>query len=80
MEEGRLIENVVEFHDAVVREVMTPRTEIVAVPESATLADLHDLMAERRHSRVPVFREQIDNIEGVVHLKDLLAALRSGRR
>jgi CBS domain containing-hemolysin-like protein len=77
VEEGRLIRQVVEFHDAVVREVMTPRTEIVAIPASASLKDLRDVMAERRHSRIPVCGEQIDNIEGVVHLKDLLAALRA---
>lgn len=77
LEEGRLIRHVVEFHDAVVREVMSPRTEIVAVPSSATMADLRDLMAEKRHSRLPVFKDQIDDIVGVVHLKDLLDALRS---
>jgi CBS domain containing-hemolysin-like protein len=75
-EEGLLIRQVVEFHDAIVREVMTPRTEIVAIHAEATLAELRDLMAHRRHSRVPVFRGEIDRIEGLVHLKDLLGALR----
>jgi magnesium and cobalt exporter, CNNM family len=73
VEEGRLIRQVVEFHDRVVREIMTPRTEMVAVPASATLRELREMTVASRHSRIPVYRDQIDNIEGVVYQKDLLA-------
>jgi len=73
VEEGRLIRQVVELHDQVVREVMTPRTEIVAAPAEASVRELRDLMVAAKHSRLPVYRGQIDNIEGMVHLRDLLA-------
>ena len=73
VEEGRLIRQVVEFHDRVVREVMTPRTEIVAVEASASLRQAREAMVASKHSRIPVYRSQIDSIEGVIMQKDLLA-------
>ncbi|MFQ5701312.1 MAG: hemolysin family protein [Acidobacteriota bacterium] len=72
-EESRLIRQVVEFHDSVVREVMTPRTEVVALPCEATVAEAKELFAKSRHSRIPVYRGQIDNVEGIITLKDLVA-------
>lgn len=72
-DEGRLIRQVVEFHDAVVREAMTPRTDLVAIPAGSTLAQARELFAKERHSRLPVYREQLDNIEGIIALKDLVA-------
>jgi len=73
-EEGNLIRQVVEFHDSVVREVMTPRTEVVALPVGATVAQARELFAKERHSRLPVYRDQIDNVEGIITLKDLIAS------
>ncbi len=72
-DEGNLIRQVVEFHDSVVREVMTPRTEVVAVPTGTTLAQARALFAKERHSRMPVYREHIDHVEGIITLKDLVA-------
>ncbi|HEY3176100.1 MAG TPA: hemolysin family protein [Candidatus Polarisedimenticolia bacterium] len=72
-DEGNLIRQVVEFHDSVVREVMTPRTEVVSLPAGTTVAQAWDLFARERHSRVPVYRDQIDNVEGILTLKDLVA-------
>jgi CBS domain containing-hemolysin-like protein len=72
-DEGRLIRQVVEFHDSVVREVMTPRTEVVALPLGTTVAQAWEMFAKERHSRVPVYRDQIDNVEGILMLKDLVA-------
>jgi CBS domain containing-hemolysin-like protein len=73
-EEGKLIRQVVEFHDSVVREVMTPRTEVAALPKQSTVAQAREVFARERHSRLPVYRDQIDNVEGVLTLKDLVAA------
>lgn len=73
VEEGRLIRQVVEFHDRVVREAMTPRTEIVAIRSDASLRELRDLMVKRKHSRIPVYEGQIDDVKGIVYLKDILA-------
>jgi CBS domain containing-hemolysin-like protein len=72
-DEGRLIRQVVEFHDAVVREAMTPRTELIAIPIGSTLAHARELFAREKHSRLPVYRDQLDNIEGIIALKELVA-------
>jgi putative hemolysin len=71
-EEGELIHSIIEFGDTTVNEVMTPRTEIVGVPITATVRETRDVMIESKYSRLPVYREQIDNIEGVVYVRDLL--------
>ena len=73
-EESKLIRQVVEFHDSIVREVMTPRPEVVALPRGATIGQARGLFALERHSRVPVYRDQIDNVEGILTLKDLAAS------
>ncbi|MDT7542149.1 MAG: magnesium and cobalt exporter, family [Acidobacteriota bacterium] len=71
-EEGELIHSIIEFGDTRVNEVMTPRTEIVAVPVSATVREVRDAMVESKYSRLPVFRDQIDNVEGIVYVRDIL--------
>jgi len=72
-EERRLLQSIVDFSDTLVREVMTPRPDIVAVPEAATIAELRALFREQEYSRFPVFRENLDNIAGFVFVKDLVA-------
>jgi len=73
-EEGReLLQSVVDFTETVAREVMTPRPDIVAVRVDATLHDLRALFREQQYSRMPVYRENLDNIVGVVYVKDLVA-------
>src|SRR5258705_1993663 len=76
-EERRLLQSIVDFGDTLVREVMTPRPDIVALPETATLGDLRALFREQEYSRFPVFRDSLDNIAGFVFVKDLVA-LNSG--
>ena len=71
-EDRELIRNVVGFGDTVVREVMTPRTLIQGIPESATLDEVWKAFREGRHSRMPVYRETIDHIVGILLLKDLM--------
>jgi CBS domain containing-hemolysin-like protein len=74
LEEGDrdLIQSVVEFGDKTVREVMTPRPEIVAVPASMTIAEFTELVKKYPYSRIPVYEGDIDHIEGIVYAKDLL--------
>jgi CBS domain containing-hemolysin-like protein len=73
-EEGReLLQSIVDFTETVVREVMTPRPDIVAIRSDATLQDLRTLFREEQYSRVPVYRDSLDNILGVVFVKDLVA-------
>ena len=77
--EGELIGKMIEFSDTEVDEIMTPRTEIVALPIESTVESTRDLIIEEKYSRVPVYRENIDNIEGVIYVRDLLLAWSEGK-
>ncbi len=79
-EERRLLQSIVDFGDTLVREVMTPRPDIVAIKEDATIGDLRALFREQEYSRFPVYTENLDNIAGFVFVKDLVAARRRRRR
>jgi putative hemolysin len=72
-EERRLLQSIVDFGDTLVREVMTPRPDIVAIRDTATLGELRTLFREQEYSRFPVFKESLDNIAGFVFIKDLVA-------
>jgi putative hemolysin len=72
--ERELIETMVEFSDTKAGEIMTPRTEIVALPIDSTVIKARDLIIEEKFSRLPVYRDSIDNIEGVIYVRDLLNA------
>jgi CBS domain containing-hemolysin-like protein len=76
LEEGEreLIETMVEFSETRAAEIMTPRTEITALPIGSTVREARDLMIEEKYSRLPVYRDTIDNIEGVIYVRDLLQA------
>jgi CBS domain containing-hemolysin-like protein len=78
-EDTRLIQSVVEFGDTLVREVMTPRTRFAACSEDATMGALRDIMVDSRHSRIPIFREDIDHIIGIAYIRQLLAQYSQGR-
>ncbi len=72
--EGReLLQSIVEFSETLVKEVMTPRPDIIAVPAEAPLNTVRDLFREQQYSRMPVYRENLDNIVGIVFVKDLVA-------
>jgi CBS domain containing-hemolysin-like protein len=77
--ERELIETMVEFGETRAGEIMTPRTEICAIPVTATVKEARDLINEEKYSRLPVYRETIDNIEGVIYVRDLLQAWGEGR-
>jgi len=73
-EEGReLLQSIVDFTETLVREVMTPRPDIIAIRQDATLGDLRTLFREEQYSRIPVYRDNLDNIVGIVFVKDLVA-------
>jgi CBS domain containing-hemolysin-like protein len=72
MEEGVLLKSVVEFGDTIVREIMTPRVSMICIRNDATVKKLRDLVIQEKHSRIPVYKDRVDNIEGVVNAKDLL--------
>ncbi|MEJ2109821.1 MAG: hemolysin family protein [Acidobacteriota bacterium] len=77
-EDSELIQSVVEFGNTLVSEVMTPRTNIIACEEKATVAELRETMVQCRHSRIPIYREDLDHIIGIVYIRQLMAAYVKG--
>ena len=76
--DAKLLEGVFEFSEKNAREVMTPRTDIVALPAGASLAEAADRVAAAGRSRYPVTGESLDDVVGIVHAKDILRGLLSG--
>jgi putative hemolysin len=70
-EDRQLIQSVVEFGDKTVREVMTPRPEIVAIPRQASFDELRALVIREEYSRIPVYEGSIDHVVGFVHVRDV---------
>jgi CBS domain containing-hemolysin-like protein len=77
--ERELIETMIEFSDTRAGEVMTPRPEICALPVEATIKQARDLIIREKYSRLPVYRDKIENIEGVIYVRDLLQAWADGK-
>lgn len=71
-EEGEMIQGIFELKDTLVREVMIPRTEIVGIESEETIDDLIKLIKEDGHTRYPVYKDSMDNIIGIIHIKDIL--------
>ena len=78
-EEGERIRDIIEFGDTRVSEVMTPRPDIVALPTDATVREARDVIIESKYSRLPVYRDQIDNVEGLIYVRDLLLSWAEGK-
>ena len=76
-EDARLLEGVFEFSEKTAQEVMTPRTQMAALEADLTVEEAADQVAIHGRSRYPAYTESLDDIIGVVHAKDILAALRS---
>jgi len=72
-QERLLLANILKLHDLTVVEVMVPRADIVAVEHTLSLDELLTVMSKEAHSRLPVYRETLDDVVGMVHIKDVLA-------
>ena len=72
--ESELIRAAIEFNDMEVEEILTPRVDIVAAPDTVTMEELAVLFAESAYSRIPIYHTSIDNITGLVHEKDFFSA------
>ncbi len=77
-EDAELVASIVDLSETVTREILTPRTDVVALPVTASFAEVERSFAESMFTRIPVYRETLDRIEGVVHVKDALRALARG--
>ena len=78
-DERALLQRILSLHELCVEDVMVPRVDIVAVEEKTSLDELVRLMTKEAHSRLPVYRRDLDDVIGMVHIKDVLA-LKGGRR
>ncbi len=72
IQESEMISSILEFKETTVREIMVPRVDIVAVPADITYEELVKVIDEEGHSRLPVYDERLDNILGIVYVKDLI--------
>ena len=71
-QERKMIESVIELRDITVGQIMTPRTEIDAIDASKSLNEIKEIITEHGHSRMPVYRDNLDDIIGMLYVKDLL--------
>jgi CBS domain containing-hemolysin-like protein len=78
-EERQILQSVFEFGDTVTREIMTPRIELKSLEDVETVASAVDMVKEAPFSRFPLFHETMDDVRGIVHVKDLLRLLRDGK-
>lgn len=79
-DEREMIDSIFEFDDTLVREVMVPRIDIIAVNVNDTIDNLLNIIVDVGHSRIPVYEHTVDNIIGVIYAKDLLKPLQNGRK
>ena len=78
-EEGEMVRGIVDLAETRVREIMTPRTDIEAVPADLRASEARAVVISAGHSRMPVYRDNLDNVIGVLHGRDLLRATEEGR-
>lgn len=71
-EKNKMLTNIFEFSDTIVREIMTPRTDAVCIADTETVTTVINLINHKGHSRIPVYEEKLDNIIGIIYAKDLL--------
>lgn len=74
-EERRLIHRVFEFSDTLVREAMVPRTEMAAIPSTSSIEEITKAFEQHRYSRLPVYRESLDDVIGFIHSKDVMPCM-----
>jgi putative hemolysin len=77
-EEREMLHNVFEFGDTTVSEAMIPRTKIIAISEDATVTDAIKLLSQEGYSRYPVISESVDNVTGILYIKDMLIKMVEG--
>jgi len=78
-DERQMIRGILQFGDKTVRDILVPRMDMVALPDTATAADALAVFREQEYARMPVYRDNLDTILGIVYAKDLLQCLDDGR-
>ncbi len=77
--EKTMISNVLELRDMCASDIMVPRADIVAINDKTTQKELFELFSERQYSRLPVYKDTLDNVIGSIHVKDIMASLARGQ-
>ena len=78
-EESNMIHSIFDFKDKTVHEIMIPRVDIIALPTDATIDVIMDLIKDQQYSKIPIFKESVDNIKGILYAKDLIPYLVGSR-
>ncbi len=78
-EEEEMVRSIVDFGDTQVRSVMTPRVEVVCAPVDASQEELCQRFFESKHARLPLYRDSIDHVVGILHIRELFEAIHDGR-
>lgn len=76
--EKTLISNILELRDMCAADIMVPRADIIAVNQNTTQEELFSLLSQRQYSRLPVYKDTLDNVIGSIHVKDIMATLALG--
>jgi gliding motility-associated protein GldE len=79
-DEKEMIQGIFEISQTTVKEIMVPRVDISCLPNTATAHDVIQMVKEKGHSRLPIYNENLDNIAGLIHVKDLLSHIENGDR
>ncbi|MFN7133827.1 MAG: hemolysin family protein, partial [Myxococcales bacterium] len=75
----QLLNSVLEFADLLVREIMVPRTRVIGIEKSASFEEIMKVVRDSEHSRIPVYEEELDNVVGILYVKDLARDLQNGQ-
>ncbi len=78
-EEQEIIESALELHETVVSEIMTPRRDIFAIKKGLTIREVVELLKDKEYSRIPVYEETLDNIVGILYIKDIIHLIHEGK-
>ena len=78
-EESDMIQSVLEFKNKLVKEILTPRVDVIALDSLNTLDEAMDVIMNKKYSKIPVYKESIDNIKGVLYAKDIIPYLMGSR-
>ena len=78
-EESEIIQSIFDFKDKNVREIMKPRVDMVAIDSDSSIDDVMDLISDKQFSKIPIYKENIDKIVGIIYAKDLLPYLTGSR-
>ena len=78
-EESDMIRSIIKFDDKTVREIMTPRVDILSLPSNSSIDDAMDLISKKQFSKIPLYKDNIDEVNGVIYAKDLVPYLIGSR-